>query len=169
MSSIIRTLRVLPGLLILTLVSATSAQATKVIAPPGNSGVSQYYEVVPSAEGGVAPGAHSQNHGPVLTSSTERRLKELGAEGKAVAAFAQATGTPTRSSGKHDHGGAPYGAGAGKNSGGGSAPSIVKTAAVSSGSLGWGLPLALGLAAIFAVVLLLLRRRSIRSRTSDSD
>lgn len=153
--------------LVAALAFSASAQAKRVIAPPGNSGVSQYVEVVPSAEGGVTAGAQSHNHAHVLTSNTERVLKSLGPEGKAVAAFAQATGTSTTGSGKHDHGGAYHGAG--KNSGGGSAPSIVKTASVSSGSLGWGLPLALGLAALFAIAVLVLRRRSSASRDSDSD
>lgn len=146
--------------LLATLLLPAGAHATKVLVPPGNSGASQYVEVVPSAEGGVTPGAQSHNHAHVLTPSTERSLKSLGPEGKAVASFAQATGTP--------HGSNASTTGRAGSHGGTATPPtsspVVKTAAVSSGSLGWGLPLALGLAALIAMAVLVLRRRN-----SDSD
>lgn len=172
----------LPAALLLL---AASAHA-KVLVPPGNSGASQYVEVVPSAEGGVTPGAQSHNHGHVLTPSTERSLKSLGPEGKAVASFAQATGTPRSSRSQAT---TPQGSNATTKHGGKAGRSgnhqastttpptssavvsgpIVRTAAVSSGSLGWGLPLALGLAALAAVAILVSRRRGPGSRNSDSD
>ncbi|MGH2831564.1 MAG: LPXTG cell wall anchor domain-containing protein [Solirubrobacteraceae bacterium] len=145
-------------LLLLVLVSAPSAKA-KVLVPPGNSGASQYVEVVPSAEGGVTPGAQSHNHARVLAPSTERSLKSLGPEGRAVASFAQATGTP------HSEKGGRAGSHQGNTATPPTGSPIVKVAAVSSGSLGWGLPLALGLAALASLAVLVLRRR----RNSDSD
>lgn len=156
-------------LLVTLLIPAVAAHAIKVLVPPGNSGASQYVEVVPSAEGGVTPGAQSHNHGHVLASSTEHALKSLGPEGRAVAAFAQATGTPHGSSATTAHSGKAGRAGAHGNSTATPSSPIVKTAAVSSGSLGWGLPLALGLAALMAIGVLLLRRRNSASRDSDSD
>jgi hypothetical protein len=155
--------------LVMSLLVSPGAQAKRVLVPPGNSGASQYVEVVPSAEGGVTPAARSQNHSRVLTRQVEQRLKATGAEGKAVAAFAQATGTPTQNpsaishnsntAGTHGHRGSGGAVGGGSQLPPGPG-TISQAASVSSGSLGWGLPLALGLIALAAVALLLRRRRS---------
>lgn len=158
-------------LLAALLLLAASARA-RVLVPPGNSGASQYVEVVPSAEGSVTPGTQGHNHARVLAPSTEHSLKSLGSEGKAMASFAQATGTPHGSSATTTHNGRT-GPADSHRSRAVSPPTsgqIVKTAAeVSNGSLGWGLPLALGLAVLAAVAVLMLRRRSSASGSSDSD
>ena len=163
----LRTLKIRTPLMLLLLVlaGAPSAEA-RVLVPPGNSGASQYVEIVPSAEGGVTPGAQSHNHARVLAPSTERSLKSLGSEGRAVAAFAQATGTSHSSGAGTTHSGKTGRAVSHRVSTATPTGSpIVKVAAVSSGSLGWGLPLALGLAALASLAVLVLRRR----RNSDSD
>lgn len=134
------------------------ALAARVIAPPGNSGVSQYFEVVPTA-GGSAPVNSSAAHGPVLSASTRSRLQSAGAAGAAVAAFAERTGTPhanapsARHLSSHAHAHAH------------AAPAyvapLVRSAAVTGGGTGWGLYAALGAVALGALgAALLLRRRS---------
>jgi hypothetical protein len=81
-------------ILMLALLGASAAQASRVIAPPGNSGVSQYVEVVPSAGGGSPTGSAGHKQGPVLSPSTQHKLTSSGGEGRSLAAFAQSTGVP---------------------------------------------------------------------------
>jgi hypothetical protein len=122
-----------------------AAVAKRVIAPPGNSGVGQYVEVVPTAGGGVPLGSAQPGKGPVLPASTVRRLAASGPNGKALAAFAQSTGTPT---GSRPH-----------------RPSSAANQSVlreiphgSAGGLGLGLPLILGAIALAGALLAAGRR-----------
>lgn len=142
-----------------------SRALARVVAPPGNAGVEQYVEVVPGAEGNVPVGSH-RHAGGALTGAQRRRLQGAGAEGAALAAFAEATGAsrPRVASKRH---GAPRG---------GSAAAAPRAARPSStrprrsvtarqvasvgGGLGAGLPIALGAIALAAVAALLLRRRA---------
>jgi hypothetical protein len=79
---------------VLFLGAPASAGASRVIAPPGNSGVGQYVEVVPTAGGGTPLGSHRTGQGSALPASTVKRLNGLGPDGKALATFAQQTGAP---------------------------------------------------------------------------
>jgi hypothetical protein len=62
-------------------------------APPGNSGVDQYFESVPGATGNQRPGAG----GKALPKSTQRALKRQGADGKALAQAIAVTQRPAAS------------------------------------------------------------------------
>ena len=86
-----KVLAVMTAALVLSVVP--SAQADRVTAPPGNSGVDQYFETVPSATGNRPPGASgSANHaGPGVSARTQSRLARLGKDGRAAAALAQQT------------------------------------------------------------------------------
>lgn len=125
-----------------------AAAAARVIAPPGNSGVGQYVEVVPTAGGGVPVGGAQPGKGPVLPASTVRRLAASGPEGKALAAFAQSTGTPTAAKQPSPSGlrsSAQY-------------PVLRGTPRGSTGGLGLGLPLVLGAIALAGAALAVGRR-----------
>lgn len=162
------------------LVAPGAAGATKVIAPPGNSGVSQYVEVVPGA-GGSVPVGSAGKHGPVLSPAARRRLEASGPSGKALVAFAQQTGVPA------EHGKAGAGSGSGPGSSGSShspgsshsasssskgaakgaaqLPAAVPASAIRSGGpagggLGWGLYAALGAIVLAGAGFFLVRRRS---------
>lgn len=115
--------------------SAAARGGTRTIAPPGNSGVSQYVETIPTAHGGrptssVHKGgsgsAHSQGGGGsgtsggggsagggTISSSTQRALDSQGAAGRAAAAFIQATAPSGVHTTKQGPGGGGNGAGAG--------------------------------------------------------
>src|ERR1700683_1937273 len=78
--------------------SALAAKPTHTIAPPGNSGVSQYQEDVPTAKGNrptntiVPGGTHGGgSSGGTISTSTLRALDKQGAAGRQAAALAQAT------------------------------------------------------------------------------
>ena len=97
--------------LALLLALPASAEASKTIAPPGNSGVGQYVETVPTAGGGrptstVHPGGGAVGHpggpggtssgggaggGSAITPSTQHALAAQGPAGVAAAALAEAT------------------------------------------------------------------------------
>jgi hypothetical protein len=70
----------------LALCAATPA-AADTIAPPGNSGVDQYMEVVPSAKGPSAPGTQQR----ALSSTVQRKLQSHGAEGRQLAQIVKTT------------------------------------------------------------------------------
>jgi hypothetical protein len=104
-------------------ITAPAAARLRVIAPPGNSGVGQYVETVPTAGGGrptstvhpVAGGSHGSGGGGsvggsaggggtsgggsatggTIAPATQRALVAHGAAGAAAAAFANAT-APSR-------------------------------------------------------------------------
>lgn len=163
----------------LLLCLAPSALAKRVLAPPGNSGVEQYVEVVPGPEGNEPVGSQRPNK-RVLTPSQRRLLQEHGAEGRALQAFAEATGTPSRprrsaaalsrqarrppakrsrarigtpSTGPSS----PQGGLAGARR---SAPLAQASATGSSGGLGLGLPIALSAIALLGLLGYLVRRRA---------
>lgn len=62
------------------------------VAPPGNSGIAQYLEVTPGAEGPTAP----NGDGHALRAATRRQLEARGATGRALARFADATAPADR-------------------------------------------------------------------------
>jgi hypothetical protein len=132
------------------------ALASRVIAPPGNSGVGQYVEVVPTAGGGSPVGSPSHGQG-TLPSGTVKRLNGLGPEGKAVAAFAQQTGTPRTAR----HGGSATPSKPSSNGGPQVLPptsGLRATPAGSVGGLGAGLPIVLGALALTAAAVAVGRR-----------
>jgi hypothetical protein len=157
--------RFLAIMLLAWLGAPAGAQAGQVIAPPGNSGVSQYVEVVPSAGGGVPVGSAGHKHPPVLSASTQHQLAASGKEGRSLAAFAQNTGVPRQGQVTK-----PSASGREKTMSKGRlrtqpkppAPAGAQNAsyAVSgSGGLGLGLPIALGLIALLAVAAAFMRHR----------
>jgi len=129
------------------------AAASKTIAPPGNSGVGQYVEVIPGSSGPVPVGS-SPNHGPVLSASARHRLEASGPAGKAVASFVQQTGTPHAKHATTHHGAPAAGHGTALP---GATP--VRAAGSVGGGLGWGLPAALGAILVAGMGSLLIRRR----------
>ena len=153
--------------LLASLVLPASALATtRTIAPPGNSGVSQYQEDVPTAKGNrpsntIVPGGGK--HGPgsssgALSSSTLRALDKQGSAGRRAAALAEATGPSATGSSE----GRSTNSNAG-NQDSGSSPvtSVVRalTGSSSSGGLGPLLPIILVASLLGAAALALLRRR----------
>src|ERR1039458_7728279 len=138
MPACLRLPAVLAAIATLLLGAPSGASASKTIAPPGNSGVGQYVEVIPGS-GGPVPVGSSPSHGPVLSASARRRLEASGPAGRAGASFVQQTGVPHA---KHaaTHHGAPA-AGHGTPIPGATA---VRAAGSVGGGLGWGLPAALG-------------------------
>jgi hypothetical protein len=157
------------GLLVSLVLPASAVAAKVTIAPPGNSGVSQYQEDVPTAKGNqpsssIAPGGGGGGgtKGPGassgLSSSTLRALDNQGSAGRKAAALAEATapgaGHPARPPASKITGGS-------QDSGSSPISSVVKalTGSSSSGGLGPLLPIIL-LASLFgAAALALLRRR----------
>jgi hypothetical protein len=171
--------------LVVALGVPASAQArVHTIAPPGNSGVGQYLETVPTAGGaqpsntvhpvvgalgksgkppgtgatgggGTPGGAAGSPGGGAISSSTQRSLANQGPSGAAAAALARATApAPTRRVGPRATSAV---------SGGGSSPatSVLKslTGSTSGGGLGPLLPSLLIASVLGAAVLALLRRR----------
>ena len=84
----------LAGLLLL--LAAPGSRADHSIAPPGNSGVDQYRETIPSPTGdriaGGPPGARS-----ALGTTTMRALRERGADGRDAARAFRSTAPPSPS------------------------------------------------------------------------
>lgn len=68
-----------------------SAWAQTTIAPPGNSGVAQYFESVPSAGGNAPP---AQGDGSGIDRKTDRALQAAGSEGRALAQALRAAPAP---------------------------------------------------------------------------
>jgi hypothetical protein len=63
-------------------------------APPGNSGVNQYYETIPGAGCNRAPGSGGGHHGGgSLPRGTSQKLASQGAAGKAVQQLVSSSGT----------------------------------------------------------------------------
>jgi hypothetical protein len=162
--------------------AASARGCTHSIAPPGNSGVNQYVETVPTAGGGCPTSTiHSGGtHGGAVSPGTTHALSSLGANGRGAAAFADATGTvrartsQVRASQKHkgssSHSqttlGGPSGGsgGSGGNSGSGGSPAsaVIKTLSGSGGGGGLGvlLPIILAAVAVAAAGLAVTRRRT---------
>ncbi|MEA2266092.1 MAG: hypothetical protein QOE27_1675 [Solirubrobacteraceae bacterium] len=163
--------------ILLATASVAGAAARQTLAPPGNSGVDQYFETVPGAGGNVgvrplpasAPTSAAGSGAPGRAASGQARaLARFGADGRAAAAVAAAT----RPAGPGRPG---SGSGSGPGSGPGPrgfAPPPKPTGAASAlltvlggsdqGGLGIAFPLVLAGALAGAVLVLALRRRSPR-------
>ena len=164
--------------LILAVGMPASAQArVHTIAPPGNSGVGQYLETLPTAGGGqptntVHPvggvggsggprrpggtGGTGSSTGSAISPSTARTLAHEGSTGSAAAALAQATApNPIRGTSRR------VTSAIATSSGSSPATSVLKTLTGSSsgGGLGPLLPLVLIGSLLGAAVLALVRRR----------
>lgn len=137
-------------------------------APPGNSGVDQYFETVPGAgcngsAGGSGGGGHG-GHGSGLSPSTSRQLASQGPAGRAVAQLVASTG-PGAGTSSANGGSSAGGAGRGKPgssavgtavpSGRGSDPvsALLRPLVHGTGSGGTGLLLPLILLAALAAAL----------------
>jgi hypothetical protein len=146
-------------LLVATLLlgAPASAGASRVIAPPGNSGVGQYVEVVPTAGGGTPLGSHHPGQGAALPASTVKRLNGLGPDGKALAAFAQQTGTPRIRGHRTALPGSKASSPAGPQVLPPASP-LRASAPAAVGGLGAGLPIALGAIALAAAAVAVGRR-----------
>jgi hypothetical protein len=164
--------------LVLALGVPASAQArVHTIAPPGNSGVGQYLETVPTAGGaqptntvhpvvggvggsGGPPGSSTGGTGGTagsagtISPSTRRALTRHGPTGAAAAALAQATAPTSASRGDH-------GATSGASGGSSPASSVLKTLTGSNSGSGLGpvLPSLLIVSLFGAAVMALVRRR----------
>ncbi|HWF51455.1 MAG TPA: hypothetical protein VG294_12520 [Solirubrobacteraceae bacterium] len=147
--------------------SAVAASSPTTIAPPGNSGVSQYREDVPTAKGNrpssaFTPGGGGSTgsgySGGSVSPSTLRALDKQGSAGRKAAALAQATAPST---------GAPAGPKTFKTNAGsqgsGASPvtSVVKALTGSSNGSGLGalLPIILIASLLGVSALAVLRRR----------
>ena len=90
-----QTTRILTSLATVTLLMlpVTAAAKPPVLAPPGQSAISQYVEVVPNDMGGTPtrPGGAATG---ALTSGQRRQLNNLGADGRTLAAAVDATAQP---------------------------------------------------------------------------
>src|ERR1700728_4364481 len=82
---------------VLALPAAAAAKGpTKTLAPPGNSGVNQYVETVPTSKGDRPTSTIPRGGRPgsgTVSPVTAHALSSLGANGTGAAAFADATGT----------------------------------------------------------------------------
>jgi hypothetical protein len=145
----------------LALVLVGGAVAAQTIAPPGNSGVDQYFETIPEAGGNV-----QARRPAVPAAGSTGPLARLGRDGRAASVLAAAT-TPIRPSRAVGIAGSvpPVAAESPPSVAAGSASALGALLRGSDGGgLGAGLPALLVGAVIAAVVSLVLRRRS---RTAD--
>jgi hypothetical protein len=85
-------LRVITIALLALAVSVPGAHAQN--APPGNSGIDEYVEAVPSTTGPKPTNKSNGDQGKVLRSGQQKALEQQGADGKAAAELAQRFGTP---------------------------------------------------------------------------
>ena len=147
----------------LTLGPGLASARTRTLAPPGNSAISQYVEVVPTASDGrpaatIHPAGGPRSGGPgtgqsgPLSRRATAQLDARGQAGRGVASLVRST--------------APAGPGSGRpqalTSGGGSpVGSVLRalTGSSSSGGLGVLLPLILAASFLGAGAVALLRRR----------
>jgi len=163
------------------LLYGSPAHALTHVAPPGNSGASQYQEDVPSAAGAVPvtklPSA--VNAGQAVPHSVVTQLDHDGAAGHAAAQLANrtaptatsvhashsGTNAPATSSGGPPSGGSPPRGGSPSGGESPSSPGSQITGAViggTGGGLGLLLPVALAGFLIVAIAIVLARRRRAR-------
>jgi hypothetical protein len=89
--------RIPPLVAALALCAATPATAQQTIAPPGNSGVEQYLETVPTAAGNAAPALGKTRK---LPAPVRRQLAQHGNDGRQLSQLV-ATTSPSRSRHRH--------------------------------------------------------------------
>src|SRR4051794_39241189 len=80
------------------LLPALPASAADTNAPPGNSGIGQYLEVVPGASGSKST-KDQKAQGSSLSQAQRTRLAKAGAEGQALAAVVDKTSPPSSGGG----------------------------------------------------------------------
>lgn len=137
------------AMLLAGLVLAAPAAAQQFNAPPGNSGVDEYLESVPGAEGN-RPTNRDTERSP-LAPGARSDLERQGADGRAAAELAESEG---------DKKSVPAGAlprGAGDS--GGVAGTLGRATTGSAEGMGIWLPILLAVSAIGALIAVLLRRR----------
>jgi hypothetical protein len=86
--------RILPISLLCLGLPATATARLRTVAPPGDSGISQYAEVVPTAAGATPPrggGGALGGQGGALTAIQRGDLNALGPDGRTLAAVVDAT------------------------------------------------------------------------------
>src|SRR3954470_4824238 len=88
-----RTARILPALLCIAALCAPSAASakTKTHAPPGNSGVDEYLEVVPDGGGNRPLRQPKRGAGHALSGQTRNKLRSYGQDGRSVSRLADDT------------------------------------------------------------------------------
>jgi hypothetical protein len=171
-----RILPLIAAVFLALFVAAPALAQDKTVAPPGNSGVGEYLEIVPGAGGntpasgggGTSGPSTSQSPGAALGSKTASQLERLGADGKQAAALA-AAGAPTdRATARKRDKGSVLGTEADKGKsiasagGGGRVGTIATALSGEGGGMGLLFPLLLGGALVAAVALLAARRFSRR-------
>ena len=80
--------------LAVALPAAAAATSPVLLAPRGNSGVTQYAEVVPTDQGATPPRAGGAAVSSPVTLAQQRRFDRLGADGRTLAAVTKATAPP---------------------------------------------------------------------------
>lgn len=147
---------------IFAVAAVPAGASTTVLAPPGHSGASQYFETIPTSSGEAAPpgsvsGSGSATGSPSALSQFghgqrgDSQLARLGANGSAAAALAAAT-APAAAVGQQSTAGQP-GANTVSSGSGGSVASGISHALTGAdgGGLGLALPLLLATALIAAL------------------
>lgn len=80
------------GCLLVCLSGAPALAQQQTLAPPGASGVDEYLETIPTAEGNRPSGGSAPGHS--LSAPQRRALAKLGPDGARAAAVADLTGSP---------------------------------------------------------------------------
>lgn len=158
------------SIVLASLIAAPAAHAQDTNAPPGNSGIDQYLETVPEADGSKPPGTQKPESGSGLPADTAAELDAAGDDGADVAALVAATGPKASGGAKGGGKAAPdqpsaTGKGASKTAGdkskdavaGVSGPALGGTGSDGIGPL---LPAVLILSGAAAIGFLVRRRRS---------
>lgn len=159
--------------LIAALVLPAGAAASGTTAPPGNSAVNQYLEVVPTASGGrpdataspsasTNPSASSHSGPSALSPATQRALAHQGAAGRAVTRLASKAAPASRRTVRR-HGAGPSSSGSGPSQPGGGAPLSTLAQSITGGSSAGGsgpwIPVVLVVIAVGGVALAMRRRK----------
>jgi hypothetical protein len=152
------------------------AQEDQVVAPPGNSGVEEYLEIVPGSRGDRPAGGGGQAESmsgdvagaqatprAVLGEETTRALRRLGPDGRRAAEVAAASAPQVASDNGGDKQAASDGGfSAAADDGGGRAEAVAGALAGDGGGIGMAFPLLL-LGALVAALGLLAVRRTARN------
>lgn len=152
------------SLLVVLAIAAPAVAQDEVIAPPGNSGVKEYLEVVPGAggdkpaNGGKGGGTSAPTPAQALGTDNAKALEAKGADGKAAAAIA-AAGSPTdRKTARQREksevlGEAATGTSIAAQSSGDRATSVARALGGDGGGMGVLFPIVLGLTLSLALAL----------------